>query len=452
MRRPSPSRRETLVGAAATVAACSGPSPTDTAPAPEAATIDTIIFVMMENRSFDHYLGGLTLAEGRTDVDGVTAEMSNPDSDGVEHVVAPATLHCVADPGHSWGDSHSQFNDGANDGFVVEYEGRVGSGPVGEVMSYQLRANIPITHALADAYTVCDRWFCSVMGPTWPNRFFAHAGSSDGQTNNDFPEGGAFTFQTLWSTLDEAGIAWKYYYTDVPYIGLFEGAFRSETTAYLEDFVRDAERGDLPPVVWIDPGFSYNDDHPPHHPGLGQEFLAIVYDAIAKSPQWGRCLLVITYDEHGGFFDHVAPPTTDDDRAADGFDQLGFRVPTLIIGPYVRPGADHTVFDHTSWLKYVCERFDLTPWTARIRAANSIGAVLDTDRMSRAEAYDPITLPAFDIDDASVGEECGYGGPPSAVAEETDLERWVRQNMPKQDRTATVAAIMAELSRARRAR
>jgi phospholipase C len=449
MRRITPSRRETLVGAAATVAACKAPSGDSASPTPEAATIDTVIVLMMENRSFDHYLGGMRLVEGRDDIDGLDATMSNPDSDGVEIPVSPATVDCVADPGHSWGDSHRQFNDGANDGFVTEYESRAPNDVLGEVMSYQVRENLPITWALADAYTVCDAWFCSVMGPTWPNRFYGHAGTSDGQTNNDFPSGGAFTFPTVWSKLDEVGVPWKYYYTDVPYIGLFAGHFRDETVGFLEDFVRDVERGKLPPVVWIDPGFTYNDDHPPHHPGLGQELIAIVYEALARSPQWDRCLLVITYDEHGGFYDHVAPPTTDDDHADEGFDQLGFRVPTLLVGPYVRKGVDHTVYDHTSWIKFVCERFGIEPWTARIRAANSIASALDEDRMSRAEAAAPATLPDFDLDDASVGPECGYGGGPPST---TEIERWVRLVRPELDRSSQVPEIMAALARARRER
>ncbi|MDP2315153.1 MAG: alkaline phosphatase family protein [Pseudomonadota bacterium] len=443
----SPSRREALVGAAASVAACTGPKDdTGAAVAPEAATIDTIVVVMMENRSFDHYLGSLRLAEGRDDVDGLDATMSNPGSAGDEYPVAPATVDCVADPAHGWGDSHSQFNDGANDGFVREYEDRADAAVLAEVMGYQTRATLPIHYALADSFTVCDRWFCSVMGPTWPNRFYGHAATSDGQKNNDLPSGGAFTFPTVWTKLDEAGVAWRYYYTDVPYIGLFANHFRDDTSGFIEDFLQDAERGTLPAVVWIDPGFTYNDDHPPHHPGLGQEFIAMVYEALARSPQWGRCLLVITYDEHGGFYDHVAPPTTADDLAADGFDQMGFRVPTLLIGPYVRPGVEHTTFDHTSWIKYVCERHGIDPWNARLRAANSIGVALDTDRMARAEAAAPIALPAWDLDEATVGSECAYGSGP---AQPLEIEEFVRRTMPAADRSAQVAEIFRKLRAAR---
>ncbi|MES2638790.1 MAG: alkaline phosphatase family protein [Myxococcota bacterium] len=452
MRRSlSPTRREALVGAAASVAACTGPKGDTGAgtPAPEAATIDTIVVLMMENRSFDHYLGALRLVDGRTDVDGLDAAMSNPGSTGEEHPVGPTTIDCPADPPHGWDASHNQFNDGANDGFVRAYESRTDL--VDEVMGYLTRAELPVTYALADAYTVCDAWFCSVMGPTWPNRFYAHAGTSEGQKNNDFPSGGAFTFPTLWTKLDEAGVPWRYYYVDLPYIGLFEGHFRTETASLFEDFLEDAERGELPPVVWIDPGFGYNDDHPPHHPGLGQELIGLIYEALARSPQWGRCLFVVLYDEHGGFHDHVAPPTTEDDRASEGFDQLGFRVPTLLVGPYVRPGVEHTTFDHTSWIKYVCERHGIDPWNARLRAANSMGVALDTDRMAISDAAPPITLPAFDFDETTLGPECNYGGSAAMAPEpEPEIAQFVRRFTPELDRSAEVAEIFARIRAARR--
>ncbi len=210
------------------------------------------------------------------------------------------------------------------------------------------------------------------MGPTWPNRFYAHAGTSEGQPDNAFPSGGAFTFPTVWTQLDAVGVPWRYYYVDMPFIGLFSGHMRAGSTGLLEDFLDDAEKGRLPAVVWIDPGFTFHDDHPPHHPGLGQELIATVYRALAAAPHWGRCLLVVTYDEHGGLFDHVAPPTTTDDFARQGFDQMGFRVPTLLLGPYVRRGVEHTAFDHTSWLKYMRERHEITPWTSRIEAAGAL--------------------------------------------------------------------------------
>jgi phospholipase C len=446
---PLLSRREALWGAAAALAsACTGPDrgAGDGAAPVEPATIDTIVVLMMENRSFDHFLGSLSLAEGRADVDGLDDTMSNPDADGVEHPVAPATVDCLADPPHSWSRSHDQFDAGANDGFVRAYASAQDDPSVGpEVMGYFGRAALPITYALADAYTVCDAWFCSVMGPTWPNRLYAHAGTSDGQDDNAFPDGGAFTFPTVWTKLDEVGVPWRYYYVDVPFLGLFANHLRDGTYGYLEDFFSDAARGELPPVVWIDPGFTFNDDHPPHHPGLGQELIASIYTALAASPQWGRCLFILMYDEHGGFFDHVAPPVTADDHARQGFDQLGFRVPALLVGPYVRPGVEHTPFDHTSWIKYVCERFGITPWTARIDAATSIAVALDTDRMAAAAAAAPIVLPPWDLDDSALGPECEYGAGGAGFAPTTEIETFVRGHMPHLDRSGDIARVLAAI-------
>lgn len=425
---PLVSRREAVVGGLATLAACAGPDgepvPADSS-GPEEGGIDTVIVLMMENRSFDHYLGALSLVEGVA-VDGLTADMSNMDADGNVYSVTPTEIDCLPDPPHGWDSSHDQFGNGANDGFVRAYVDRQGGENPGEVMNYWTRAALPITYALADAYSVCDRYFCSVMGPTWPNRFFAHAATSDGRTSNDLPTDGGFSFPTIWTKLGEAGVPWRYYYTDVPFIGLFDGHYSDETVALLEEFVDDALDGKLPPVVWIDPGFSFNDDHPPKHPGLGQELIALIYEALAASPQWGRCLLLITYDEHGGFFDHVPPPTTDDDLAADGFDQLGFRVPSLAIGPWVKQGAVSTVFDHTSWIKLVCDLHGIAPWNARVAAATSLAEVLDADRMAAGDALPAVPVPDWDIDESALPAGClGYSGPTPPPG--TGLARWLAE-------------------------
>jgi phospholipase C len=439
-------RRETLAGglAAAAAAGCPAKETRDTgeAPAPEPGSIDVVVVLMMENRSFDHVLGSLKLLEGHAS-DGLVAGMSNPDADGVAHEIAPVQVECLDDPGHGWSSSHDQFNGGANDGFVRDYGGDA-------VLGYYTREKLPITYALTDAYCVADRWFCSVMGPTWPNRFYGHAATSEGQQDNSLSGDGAFTFPTIWTKLDEKGVPWRYYYVDVPFMGLFANHLRDDTYAFVEDFVRDAEKGELPPVVWIDPGFTYNDDHPPHYPGFGQELIAVIYEALARSPQWKNVLFVITYDEHGGFFDHVPPPTTEDDYAAEGFDQVGFRVPTLLVGPYVKAGVDSTVYDHTSWIRYICDKHGIEPWTARVAAANSMAAALDADRLAVGDASDPIELPAFDVDDDAIPSECfdaGTGGPPSAHAE---LIRYVRETMPHLDRSARWAEFMGWLKAQRR--
>jgi phospholipase C len=160
-------------------------------------------------------------------------------------------------------------------------------------------------------------------------------------------------------------------------------------------------------VTIIDPGFALNDDHPPHHPGLGQQFIAAVYQALATSPLWQNILFVVTYDEHGGFFDHVAPPKTADDRAADGFDQLGFRVPTMVIGPYVKPGYVSSVqYDHTSSLKHIETMFDLEPLTARDAAASDLSDAIDAERLAAGDFAPPITLPVVELDAETIDPAC----------------------------------------------
>jgi phospholipase C len=389
--------------------------------------VDHVVVVMMENRSFDHYLGSLSLEEGWA-IDGLTGEEQNPDLAGSPVGVFPLAEPCQSDPPHGWSSSHQQFAEGANDGFVREHESRVGESQGDWVMGYYRRDRLPVHYALADAFAVPERWFCSVLGPTWPNRFFGHAGTSMGRTGNSLPSSG-FTDTTVYRALEEGGEDWRYYYTDVPFIGLLKDHWDGGRVRPVTDFFSAAERGDLPAFTWIDPGFGFNDDHPPHHPGLGQIFLGSIYEALARSPAWERCLLVITYDEHGGFFDHVPPPTTEDDREAEGFDRVGFRVPSLLVGPWVRQGVDATFYDHTSVLAYVCERFGLEPWNRRIAAANSIGSVLDAERMAAGTPLEAPLLPTVTVPEEELGDQCQYGG--LHFSKQPELEDWVRENMPE---------------------
>jgi len=453
---PLLSRRQALAGLGATALGACAPSSDDSAapsgtPSEGPGTIDHIVVVMMENRSFDHFLGALKLVEGRADVDGLEATMSNTGQDGTVYTPYPSGVDCVYDPPHGWSSSRGQFADGTNSGFVTEYEQDRAPVP-GEVMGYMSRDDLPVTWALADAYAVCDQYFCSVMGPTWPNRFYGHAGSSDGRQSNTLTENLGVTLPTVWQKLDEIGVSWKYYYSDIPFLVLIPGHSLVENGGFVEEFVEDCAAGTLPAVSWLDPAFGLNDDHPPHHVGMGQEFLSIVYQALATSPLWERCLLVITYDEHGGFYDHVPPPKVEDDLAAQGFDQLGFRVPTLVVGPYARQATVSDVFDHTSWLKYVCERFGIDPWNVRIATANSIGACLDAERLAAGEARPPAAVPVFDfpeetLDDACIGGGFGPTAPPDDPSGQPELRAYVAASFPGLDRTDDVPAALERLRR-----
>lgn len=369
-------------------------------PPPEEVGITHVVVLMMENRSYDHYLGSRSLLEDLPG-DGLVDGMGNADLLGEDQPIYRESTFCVADPPHGWDSSHLQFNEGMNDGFMREYEGAAGAGIDPHVMGYFVREDLPVTYALADAYTSCDAWFCSVMGPTWPNRFYFHAAQSEGLKSNDSPQE---KMLTIYDRLTEKGISWGYFYTDLPFLLLLGG---SPVTPAVPNFFDAAAAGTLPQLTVIDPGFALNDDHPPHHPQLGQQFIASVYQALATSPHWKNVLFIVTYDEHGGFFDHVAPPKVPDDRAAEGFDQLGFRVPTLIMGPYVKPGYVSSVqYDHTSILKHIENMFDLEPLTMRDAAANDLSDAIDQDRLAAGDAAEPITLPTLDIDASMIDPMC----------------------------------------------
>lgn len=389
---------------------------------PEDLDIDTVVVVMMENRSFDHYLGALSLVEGRA-VDGLTPTFSNPKPDGSPVAPFAMDLRCIVDPPHSWNRSHAQFNAGANDGFVTEYTDSVvddGFGPErgDQVMGYHTREQLPISYALADQFAICDRHFCSVMGPTWPNRFFLHSAQSNGRINNDFPDDLTigFTWPTIYDRLDAAGISWTPYWSDLSFLLLW-GRLQSKVLAAggIEQFFDDARSGRLPAVCTIEPTFfgpGQNDDHPPADFLRGQVFLSSILRAVAEGPQWERSLIIVTYDEHGGFYDHVPPPTVEDERASEGFDQLGFRVPSFVISPYARTGyVSSMLHEHASVPAFIGWLFGLEPLTVRDASANFFLDTFDVDRVRRGDPRPPPSLPQLELSPEPVQEciEFGFG-------------------------------------------
>ncbi len=384
--------------------------------------ITTIVAMMMENRSFDHFMGSRTLVEGKSE-DGLVAGMSNPDRLGATIGIYPATTDtmCVIDPPHGWDDGRTQFDGGKNDGFVVAHQNNHQSDTAIEPMQYLLREHVPTSYALADAYTLCNRWFCSVLGPTYPNRYYWHSGQSNGIMDNTVPP---TVWTTLYDRLNAAGIPWNYYYGDLPVLSLL-GAAADGHIKRFEDFAKDAKAGTLPPVVYIDPSFSLNDDHPPHHPSAGQQLIGAVYAALAQSPQWKNILFVLTYDENGGFFDHVMPPTAPDALAASGFNQLGFRVPSMVIGPYVKPGyVSSTVFDHTSVLRHIENMFGLEPLTERDAGAVDLTDCIDMDALARHDWKKPVDVPMVMIDESTLPPECMGGTKPGVAGPNGEPPTW----------------------------
>jgi phospholipase C len=420
---PTPS--STAIGTAtqtATPTATPSASPTTTiAPLlPEELDVETVVIVMMENRSFDHYFGSLSLEEGRA-VAGLVPGLSNPHPDGTIVRPFPMDLRCVADPPHSWTRSRAQVNGGANDGFVRAHfasllDDDLPTAAAEQVMGYHRRAHLPILYALADEFVLCQQWFCSVLGPTWPNRFYLHSAQSNGRINNDFPEDrvNGFTWPTIYDRLGEAGIEWKSYYSDLPFLFLW-GGLRAQTTRFapLAQFLDDARSGRLPAVCYLEPVFfaaPANDDHPPHDIMRGQAFLSTILHALAEGPQWERSMVIITYDEHGGFFDHVPPPTVEDERSADGFGQLGVRVPGLVISPYAHRGvASSTLYEHSSVAAFLEWLFGLEPLTVRDAQANYFIDALDVDRIRRNDPRPFPALPVIDVDPDATPECVALG-------------------------------------------
>jgi phospholipase C len=336
--------------------------------------VEHVIVTMMENRSFDHYMGWLPQADAKN------AGLSYPDRDGVfqkTYPLAPDFQGCgFNDPDHSFAGGRVELNNGACDGWLLA--GNNDRFAIG----YYRREDLPFLGQAATTWTTFDRYFCSVLGPTYPNRMYQHCAQTDRLTNSlvisELP--------TIWDRLAEAGVSARYYYSDVPFLGLWGAKYLSIGRSFAQ-FESDCAAGTLPAVSFVEPGFFFspfgnsNDDHPFADIRAGQTFMNRVYQSVAQSPNWSSTVLVINYDEWGGFFDHVPPPTGSTEPAeqqlgyTDGL--LGFRVPVVLISPFApRRTVSHQVFEHCSILKLIEQRWNLTPLTQRDANANSLASVL----------------------------------------------------------------------------
>jgi phospholipase C len=379
--------------------------------------IDHIVVLMLENRSFDHMLGFLTIEQGRSHVEGPTEALAN-EAGGQTYPVHAARGTKLAggqDPCHSGRCVDEQIAHGAMSGFAANYWATRPQPPVrgdspGVVMAYHTAEQLPVYAQLAARFCVCDHWFSSVPGQTMPNRCYAVAGTSRGERDNRRPTQ-LYNLPSFCRQLDSAEVSWRWYSFDyVPtlwVIDSFYGLSHATIPAYFDrrdlfshrSFLDRAAAGDLPAVSWIDPNFvdlsfgpaGSNDDHPPSDLRAAQRLVLQLFDAVAQSPAWQKTLVVITYDEHGGFYDHVAPPAAADDHA--NLRRYGPRVPAFVVSPWVAPGlVDHTVYDHTSIIKTILARFCRKPdgtvpdMGARVRAAHHLGGVLGEDEPRPAPA------------------------------------------------------------------
>jgi phospholipase C len=373
------------------------PLETQGASAPNGATIpiDTIVVVMMENRSFDHFFEDLP-QQGWTDVDVAPTGASNPGVDGapVPFTHGTGTQLCFADTNHSWDGSHREIDHGKMDGFAVANDGTHEDpmlGPPGflsgaRAMTYYAKDDLPFLYWAASNFAIGDRYFASVPGPTFPNREYLYAGTSFGETTTSLSSLPPSVTSTVLDLLDAKGIAWQAYTDGLPTLDLFASDENSASyTARVADFAQfatDAAAGKLAPVVFLDPnlltdGYDGDDQHPPAVMQVGEAWLLGIMKNVLKSPQWPHLALFLLWDEHGGLYDHVAPPPacapdsiapilTADGGTYGGFDQYGVRVPFVVLSPYAKPHyVSHEVFDHTSVLRFIEARYGLPALTKR---------------------------------------------------------------------------------------
>lgn len=377
----------------------------------ETDPIRHVILLIMENRSFDHMMGGLAAVVPSLDgVDPLHPHV-NYDPAGQAYYQTPSEIRqTTSDPKHEHADVVIQLEN-QNSGFVKDF---VQAYPAStapdrqQIMDYFPAGFLPGVHSLAEDFTVCDRWYASVPGPTWPNRFFALSGTSLGRIL--MPSGvadlGSYfqqTQQTLFDRLNQAGKSWKNYYYDFPASWiLLRNLLPDKLVNYrlIDEFFQDVrDEASFPDFVFLEPkyfGGDENDDHPPHNIMKGEKVIADVYNALRSNPElWNSSLLVIFFDEHGGFYDHVTPPgavAPDDHQSEYTFDQLGVRVPALLVSPWVSRTVDHTQFDHTSVLKYLIDKWGLGSLGRRAEAAASIGTAI-REKQPRADTIPFIRVP-----------------------------------------------------------
>ena len=359
--------------------------------------IEHVILLLLENRSFDQMLG--CFQKQYHDLEGVDPAKPrfNVDKNG-KQVFQEETREqqMELDPGHGLHDVLKQLEND-NGGFVknfVDIHPNSTELQRKQIMGFYPLMFLDALHRMARDFTICDHWFSSVPGPTWTNRFFALSGTSSGRV--EMPEGikdprlGEFFRQdqdTIFDQLNNKDISWKVYFYDFPSSLILNHQRRPENLGRyqgIDQFFKDAARTrPFPQFSLIEPkyaGRDQNDDHPPHNIMKGEKLIADVYNAIRSQEElWKSSLIVILFDEHGGFYDHVPPPTTiapDDEHDEYTFDRLGVRVPAVLVSPWVDKGVEKTVFDHTSLLKYLIDKWGLGPLGARTAAANSIGVAI----------------------------------------------------------------------------
>jgi phospholipase C len=392
------------------------PPGTDTIP-----QIEHIVVLMMENHSYDNKLGMLRRpgADGfLLGPDGRPLATNRYRGGNIQHAFRmPTTCQLTGFPSQTWRDSHTQFGGGRLDGFVES-----GSGPVS--MGYWEQADQPFYYSLASVFPIADRYFCSVLGQTFPNRRYLISATSIGMINDtipaltDYPANG-----TIFDKVAGAGLTWRDYFTTLPTVELYPELYEKNVGTNvlpISGFFADAAAGTLPNLALVEPNYGTQSEEDPQNIAVGEAFAAQVIDAVMTGPAWGKTLLIWNYDEHGGYYDHVPPPpalapdsippdVTSGESAYNGFAQYGFRVPCAVVSPWARPHyVSHRVFDHTSVCALVEAKWNLPAMTLRDANAANMLDMLDLHRPAFLEPPQ-LAPPLLDTDPSALS--CSTSGP-----------------------------------------
>ncbi len=372
------------------------PDPTRPAGADLIPEIDHIVVVMQENHSYDNYFGMLGRGDGfKLDAHGLPLA-SNPDAHGnpvrAFHMANTCQSHSVS---QNWNSSHIQWDNGKLDGFVRSPSGAA-------AMGYWDGTDLPFYYGLASTFPLCDRWFASVLGQTQPNRRFLLCGSALGTINsivgeNDVPLPKRGTIVEMLNRYD---VSWLDYNSGIPSLYLFSPVYakNSDKCPKIDQFFTDAAAGKLPSFCLVESNGETSSEEDPQDISVGEAFTAKVVNAVMQSPNWSKTVLVLCYDEHGGYYDHVAPPVAvaPDDiepiatiHTGDHLDGLprelpgdytryGFRVPAVVVSPFAKKDyVSHVVHDHTSILSLVEHKWNLPALSNRDAAADNLLDCLD---------------------------------------------------------------------------
>ena len=397
-------------------------------PSPRNMKIDHFVILMMENRSFDHYFGWCQDADGKQhqsfrDPTGNVVPTRHFTSLGSGGAQYKGCGHM--DPGHGWDNGRAQMKGG----FLAE-----GSGNDDLAITYYDRGELGFIHAAARKYTLYDRYFCSLLASTWPNRYYKWSAQSGGRKDNTPPfSTGGNQWETIFDRALAHGLSARYYNSDLPFSAVW-GPRAVPWTNPITRYYEDCAAGTLPNIAIVDPPFKDGgggdglsaDEHPLGDTRLGQAFMSDVVHAFMNSPNYRRGTIFVIYDEWGGFFDHVRPPRVVDGRASsnieEDFGQMGFRIPPVAVSPYSRGKrhgfrVDHGLYGHELILKLISYRFGLGYLNKRHRYARNIGRSFDW-------SHPDFEVPSLPDPAAISTKPCGLGGgdvEDSARAHENDL-------------------------------